>query len=350
MKEKKSTATTASTGLWQQFYEVAAQFRDMAPWRWMADGDMFGVTHPSHDEIGWCSIMGRAGEHFALAVYKGTPGLVSFNALADSDYMTGETNPEKRNIAYGQRCWMIAFEDANLVYPESKKHLKSLGISFRGKGQWIVATTNEPGYHPWPIEETDLPFLIQCLQQAMNVAIRFEDNTPLLYQNEEEMLIRAFVNDQWEDQYIDPDTLPDDNVFTPVVPSAHFKQKLAKLPKAEGAIILASFIMEAAIQDEPNTRPWNPLMLLGVQYGSGYILHQSMIRYDELDREIEKFLLAVFSGMKCYTTQLVVHHIPVYELLEEFCEEAGIHLILMETDNPVLNELGEMMQMFNQFR
>ncbi len=50
----------------KKLYAVAGRIKELAPWEWMEESQIFGVKNPATDELGFVSIMGRAGEHFAL--------------------------------------------------------------------------------------------------------------------------------------------------------------------------------------------------------------------------------------------------------------------------------------------
>jgi hypothetical protein len=343
-------AKKQNIALWQEFYKVAEQFRNMAPWRWMYDSDLFGVENPETGEIGWCSIMGNAGEHFALGVYKGVAGFQSFWGLADlGDEGINMLNPEHLNVAFGQLCWMISFEDAYMVYPQNKKHLKELRITFRGKGQWVTATSNDPGFHPWPLDEKDLPFLILCLQQAMNVAIRAEDKPDLL--DEERWLVRKPTKKgaelEWEDTYLEDEDIPEAEC-TPIEPSEQFIKKINGMKRVEGAMMLGTFLLRHDVQESPNERPWNPFLMVSLQYGSGYIVTQDMIRYSDLEKSLEPFLLNLFETIGVVTSQLGYHHPPVGQLLKKICQKANIDLFYVPGEEPTFRDLLESMAQFNQ--
>ena len=38
---------------WQALYQAAAAFRDLAPWAWMTDRDLFAVEDPATGEVGY---------------------------------------------------------------------------------------------------------------------------------------------------------------------------------------------------------------------------------------------------------------------------------------------------------
>jgi hypothetical protein len=49
---------------WRRLYEAAVGVKELAPWEWMTETDVFGVQDPETQEIGFVSVMGALGEHF----------------------------------------------------------------------------------------------------------------------------------------------------------------------------------------------------------------------------------------------------------------------------------------------
>lgn len=333
--------SVTSVERWKAFYKTAAQFRDAAPWRWLRDRDIFGVRNPETDEIGWCCVMGAGGQHYALAVYDGNIGLQNYWHLATTDPSTAQFNPEYRNAGLCQKGWMVAFEDANMVYPQNKKHLKALGLSFRGSNQWIVATSLDPGLYPWPLEENQLPFVQLCLEQAMVVA-EAQKGQSMLHSGDL-FLVREQnkADGTWSNAYMDPDDFLGTPSLSPIKPSEKFNQEVKAMKRIKGCIVLANFLSTRNIEEKKGEQPQHPCVLLAIQYGSGYILAQEMIQYSKMAQSLENFLLRTFRTIKGVPMQIAYHHPPIGELLEDIAEKYDIELVEIDGDEDTILDVAE---------
>lgn len=48
---------------WRRLYEAAVRVKELSPWGWMTEGDVFGVRDPKTEKIGFVSVTGMLGEH-----------------------------------------------------------------------------------------------------------------------------------------------------------------------------------------------------------------------------------------------------------------------------------------------
>ena len=71
---------------WSRLYQAAIRIKEMAPWEWMSEMDIFGVRNPETDETGYVSIMGALGEHYAVV---------------GPEAMTGESSAQAWGAALG---------------------------------------------------------------------------------------------------------------------------------------------------------------------------------------------------------------------------------------------------------
>src|SRR5665648_220396 len=110
---------------WKALYEAAHEFKELAPWNWMHDTDIFGVKDPVSGEIGYCCIMGAEGKFYALGLYLGSKGLCGL-----SDILSGDTSEFNDEAMFIQNCLMASFENRkNLqkqdLQPVSYTHLRA---------------------------------------------------------------------------------------------------------------------------------------------------------------------------------------------------------------------------------
>ena len=140
----------------------------------MDDSDIFGVRDPETGVVNFCCIMGQAGEHYALAVYLGDEGLKGYLQIA-----TGVIDQENMDALHAQKCLMVSFQDKSYLMEEDRLIIKQLGLKFRDKNSWPLFRDYTPGFMPWLLDESQVRLLITATEQAIEVALHFQNNTDL---------------------------------------------------------------------------------------------------------------------------------------------------------------------------
>jgi hypothetical protein len=78
-----SEETTPGIQDWRGLYEAAARVKEMKPWEWMMEDQVFSVRDPETEEIGFVSVMGMLGEHYGVSLYLGSEGIHGFLDLQE---------------------------------------------------------------------------------------------------------------------------------------------------------------------------------------------------------------------------------------------------------------------------
>jgi hypothetical protein len=124
---------------WLALYESTDIFRILTPWRWMHDYDLFGVRDPDSGQIGWCSVMGNAGQFRALGIYRGDRGFDQFARIQTGDPSLFE------DVRYGQDAIVVAFLARRDIGGEALRRIRDFGLKPRGNDAWIAFEDTGPG-------------------------------------------------------------------------------------------------------------------------------------------------------------------------------------------------------------
>src|SRR5215470_15005269 len=180
MSEKNPTSDE-----WGKLYAVAGRVKEMAPWKWMMEDNVFGVRNPERDEIGFVSVMGSGGEHLAVALYQGAVALYDFLALREADSVSAERVLEIPQL-------QASFEDRGHLEKEDRETIKNLSLKFRGANSWPMFRNYTPGMFPWFLTSSEARFLTTALEQLLDVAPRVRDDEDVLWGEEDgEFLVRV---------------------------------------------------------------------------------------------------------------------------------------------------------------
>lgn len=145
---------------WAELIQAAEKYRDLAPWKWMYDTPVLGVEDPESGAVGYCSVMGAAGQEFGLAVFRGATGLWALKRfLADESASSSERWLTMRNID----SLNFSLGGRHDVHPAVRRLYRELGYSFRGENDWLVFSSWRPGYYTWPPEGDEVGQLARYL-------------------------------------------------------------------------------------------------------------------------------------------------------------------------------------------
>lgn len=315
--------------LWTSLYEAAIELRELQPWKWMTDGDLFGVQDPETGETGYCCIMGNAGQVFALGVYSGPEGLASYQRMIDESD-TGQSNAITAYLL--QKLLMVSYEDREALSDRDRNQIKALDLkNVRGKGKWVLFREYEPGYVPWYIDEDQARYLLRSIPQVIDVAKRFRENRDLLDSEEEKFLVRVPTLDgadiHWEDQYHPVPELPETPSIEP--DAGKIEALREQLKPVEEPVLCGITLLPGGMREDPKNemeRPFFAHLVLVLDFESQMIAGQQIFHPSELRNQLQGWLLGTLSQLGKLPPVLITPNEVTYGLLEDVADELGVEL------------------------
>jgi len=326
-------AKSIDLSLWKDLYDAAGEFKALAPWQWMYDSDIFGVQNPETGEMGYCCIMGRAGEHFAMAVYPGEKGLFSFfNLLRSAD----EINPDP-DLLFDQNCIKVSFEDRKDMDSTDRRIMKKLNLKFRGRTNWPLFRRFSPGYFPWFLSEDEIRFLTIALQQAIEVTPRFREN-PELLRKETKKSVKIFTrlaekangNISWKDAWQAPVFADQPSIKTPPVDQIRLRSIGKNLKPSDAIWEFDTWYFPNPIQEKKDERPYYPVMLGWANQSTGMILQHEMSTKADYPNHVQQQFYKILEKINVMPREIWVQKDDCFDILEPLCQAAGIKLELYD--------------------
>ena len=312
---------------WGRLYQAAMAIKELAPWEWMDETDIFGLENSETGELGFVSVMGALGEHLAVALYYGSEGLYGFQQVcATGDYGAPEDILDVRQV-------QASFEDRELVEKADRQVIKSLGLHFRGPKAWPIFRSYEPGYLPWQLAAEEVRFLTLALEQLLEVAPRFIED-PLLLDtgdNEDTYLIRtpkgqgeALV---WEDER--RQVPPPDPVEMVLRVDPEVLERVRSLPQSDEVLEVDCTVAYTPI-GERNERPYLPHLLLMVDSDTGMVLGLELLVPDpdinSMWAELPQVLLSHLDRQGLRPRQINVRSPKVRSLIAPVLRDVGVRV------------------------
>ena len=315
---------------WKALHEAARDFRDTKCWLWMWDTDLFAVEDPETGEIGYCCVIGRLGEVTGLAVYRGSEGLQSYLRMQSEELSGEDADP-----SLIPKCLLASFEDRELLQKQDLDVIKKLNLTFRGRGQWPLFRSYEPGYFPWYLTAEEVTYLTLMLRQAKEVSIRFRENGELLTPHARGLYFvrraeRRGGELQWKDTWMEPK--PFERKESPAVPIDRLRlERIGATATIKEMSWETDFFYLPVPVREGKERPYYPYALVWVDHNTGFILRCHTTTPEECFKEYIGQFLDLIEDLKLIPSDILVRREPVVELFKPVAAELGIQLKCIES-------------------
>ncbi|NMA46562.1 MAG: hypothetical protein GX945_08375 [Lentisphaerae bacterium] len=328
---------------WRRAYKLAGEIRDLAPWAWMYDNTHLGFVDPKNATQHFISIMGNAGEHFAVAVYRSAEDLFKILDMIenpDSDpYMLFETSQLQ-----------LSFEDRSHLDSADLRIIKTLKLGFRGKQAWPCFRSFLPGQVPWQLNSDELRLLCIALEQVLIVAPRFKDDEDKvnsltnLGMDGHVFLMRAPLSQdphgEWQESMVEVARPPVPEI-SPVELDEKRLERAMRLPRAKGGFEADTRLLPSPIQERQGERSYFPVVLMLVEQERGLVFGCEMMAprptLTDAYRRVPEKLLAMLVKEGRRPEEIHVRTEQMASLLRGLCEKLDIRL----TVRPSLPQLEE---------
>ena len=167
-------------------FDLAFAYKQTKLWKLLWDTQLFAIQF-SDGQIGYCSVMGMAGEHNALAVYIGQAGLDSYRAIAGGaseqafDMVDDDGNVlptfQSHERMMSQDCLQCAFEKKADMRDWSVRAVQTYSKrnDLRLAGHYPDFVRYRPYRFPWYIRDAiEQGYMAEALQAAIEVAKRID--------------------------------------------------------------------------------------------------------------------------------------------------------------------------------
>lgn len=317
------TRIAPTLGEWKDLYETAMMFKELAPWQWMMDADLFGVEDPEGGETGYCCVMGALGEVLGLAVYLGSEGLSLFEEI-----QSGKISPENEDIHVRQKCLAVTFDDRGTLDKEDLNLIKALKLRFRGRQAWPCFRSHRPGYVPWFLSGAEARYLSLALRYTMLIAEKMREKHDLLRSGRKGEYRVAYVSAEggkpvWRERWSKP--APWDNrVPEPVVDELRLARIKGHTQKVADTWEV-DFFFAPLIIDE-GERPFFPYVALYAVHKAYHILNFCIAKQSEFSEQFAQNFLEMLEKLKLLPRAIMVRNDTTYAFLKPMTDRLGVLL------------------------
>ncbi len=317
--EPKTAKTPRSTDadvdlLLHDFYQIATDFFQLAPWRWMQNGDVFGVQDPESGIVNWCSVMGAGGEMFGLALYLGHEGFDSLRRSAAGEKLDDEA-------LYGLPALVLLFLDRAELSKDDLTRIRQSGVKFRGSGAYPKLESHAVNRMPRSAGEDELRTMGHVLNEACFAASSGLGNEKRFDPDKRgRLLVRAPDPKDPDAPWIDTRREPPPPLEQPL-PKIETETifRLRRETRVMPFEVECDLFPSATIIQEPGQDPYAPPLFMSTHSGTGQIVQCELGLPQDRDAFAQAQFLKMIDLLKARPAVVYVKRPTLLRVVEPLC-------------------------------
>ena len=354
-----------------KMYDLAFSYKKTKLWKQIFDSELFAVRL-SDGEIGYCCVMGMAGEHLSLALYVGDEGYQSYQELARRTMSDMPTIDDIMDFSwmFRQVCLQCSFENKDdLEYAqveEVRRYAKAHKIQLRGSYAFPKFFKYTRYRMPWTLQtQEEEQRICEALRAAIEVSRLLQTSTKIdigLYPYDEDTdsfplliptgngyeLSRTPVPPEWHETFPVPEPL-DDIVVTELKKlkkKGVYACEILRLPgmlddedEDEDENELYPIFEDDEVDEEEEEPPYFPAILLCADVKSEEPIQVNPVPdYDTHPESLRDAFLETLFENKQLPRAIQVRNEQTRLLLEDLCMKSNI-LLSVNENIPVLDKM-----------
>lgn len=317
---------------WKELYQAAVNFQSLQPWDLLEDSEIFGVKDPLTGEIGYCCVLGAAGQVFALCMYRGSEGLAFHQRM-----QAGEFDPEVDDAWAMQNALMVEFTDRKDLEKEDLAVIKSVGFKPQKTNHspsYPCFRNHTPGFAPWFISEAEAKWLTFALLCATDLVETVKEDDDLLEREKPGHVLTYFVRDtggkklSWTRKWQMPEPYSEPvPVEVPLNELSLRKIKSLRLKQDSAWEADAFFLAGGVVLDKD--RPYFSRLAMVAHKQSGFIFNMEMLPSEQPPYiTLRDVFLGALEKHAALPVELHVRDEMIWEALKPLTDALGIRLRL----------------------
>ncbi|MEL3960191.1 plasmid pRiA4b ORF-3 family protein [Lysinibacillus endophyticus] len=340
LMDRENNRSNVGSTSWYTLLDLIDEYKELQPWKWMDDDQIFIVQDPETEVLVFCSVLGKAGIEYGLAAFIGDKG---------HTFLQGLNKLENANSKFfmKQRSVHLSFSNRDELAPEDYQLLKAHGRSYRGKNQWPQVRSFVPGFYPWFLNDEEVRLLAIVLEQTIQVCKISKQNPYIIGMDEGTHYYARVLNEKtnkWESGEI---TLHPNENYRKDLPLYINDIEIMKLKKVtkklNTSVEFDCGYFITPVQDFPDERPYYPKMVLAVDKKRGMILFNDLMN---LQNEVEAAQIGFVNfilQMESVPREVFVNK-ETAQSIQPIAKMLNVKLIIVNS-LPIIEEVYEDMEM-----